>query len=55
MHSEQQKLYSKHQGMCMSQICKFEDSSVSGQKEHGLKELGALITVMKIHCSVLLW
>ena len=38
MHSEQQNLYSKHQSL--SQIYKFEDWSVSGQEEYGLKNMG---------------
>ena len=45
MHSEQQKLYFMLQSM--SQICQFEDWSVSGQKEYGLKEHGTLIIVTK--------
>ena len=51
MHSEQQKLYFKHQSM--SKICKFEDWSVSGQKDNGLKEHGTSIIVMKNDCFFL--
>ena len=35
----------------MSQICQFDDWSVSGQKEYGLSEHGTLIIVIKIVLS----
>ena len=53
MPSEQQKLYSMHQSL--SKMCKFEDWSVSGQRENGLKEHGNKIIVKKNHliCRIL--